>query len=209
MSVFDIARAAVRVVMKQVAKALNKISGGKITPNSVTVTGLLAHIPIAILIASGHFYWAALFLIIFGLFDTLDGELARLQKTVSNAGMFLDSATDRLKEAMLYTGAAYAIIATGRVYMAVWAVVACGASLSVSFIKSRGENAFKDTRLTPSELNRVFADGLAKFEVRMAIFIIGLLSGRVILAVIIIAVLAGLTALGRLYRIFKKLNVQA
>lgn len=207
MKIIDALGSSVRSVIRSIAVFLHKISGGRLTANMVTITALLAHVPIAWLIATQNFRLAGVLLIVFGLFDTLDGELARLQKRASNAGMFLDSSTDRFKEVLLYTGSAYAIIATGKVYMAVWAVAACGASLSVSFVKSRGENAFKDSRLTPNELNRVFADGLARLEVRMLILVIGLFSEQLILAIVVIAVLASLTAFGRLLRIFRKLNV--
>ena len=49
---------------------------------------------------------AALLLAVFGLFDTLDGELARLQGTESPQGAFLDSVTDRMKEILVYVGLA-------------------------------------------------------------------------------------------------------
>ncbi len=59
--------------MRHVARALNYLSGGKLTPNQVTISGLLAHVPIVWLIATGHGVIAGVMLIIFGLFDTLDG----------------------------------------------------------------------------------------------------------------------------------------
>ncbi|HSX23728.1 MAG TPA: CDP-alcohol phosphatidyltransferase family protein, partial [Candidatus Saccharimonadales bacterium] len=193
--------------MRAVAGILNTAAGGRVSPNMVTVTGFLAHIPIAWLIATRHNIWAAGLLLIFGLFDTLDGELARLQKRATSAGMLLDASTDKMKETLLYIGAAYGIIAsTGRPYLAVWAVAACGASLCVSYVKAKGETAVKDANLTPNEINRLFGDGLMRFEVRMSVLFVGLLSNRLALAVIVIAVLSALTALGRLIRIIAKLN---
>ncbi|MDQ5958686.1 MAG: CDP-alcohol phosphatidyltransferase family protein, partial [Patescibacteria group bacterium] len=64
--------------MSKIAGLLNKISGGKITPNGITWFGFFMHIPIAYFIATGNLIIAGVGLIIFGLFDTLDGELARL-----------------------------------------------------------------------------------------------------------------------------------
>src|SRR5205085_12126990 len=92
--VLDAVRDMVRAVMRTVARGLNRLTGGKLSPNAVTIVGLLAHLPIAYFIATGRLTLAAVLLVIFGLFDTLDGELARLQKRASNIGMFLDSATD-------------------------------------------------------------------------------------------------------------------
>jgi CDP-diacylglycerol--glycerol-3-phosphate 3-phosphatidyltransferase len=191
--------------MRSIAKGLHVLSGGRISPNAITIIGVLAHLPIAFLIASNHFIWAALFLLIFGLFDTLDGELARLQKRDSAAGMLLDASTDRFKEVILYSGAAYSFVSVGRPYMTVWAVIACGASLCVSYVKAKGETAVAKSNLTVSEVNRLFQDGLGRFEVRMGVLLLGLLSGRLILATIIIALLSIYTALTRLITISKKL----
>jgi CDP-diacylglycerol---glycerol-3-phosphate 3-phosphatidyltransferase len=204
-AVLDKLRALVRGVMKQVAVSLNTLTGGKLSPNTVTITGLLAHLPIALLIATGHTIWAAFLLLIFGLFDSLDGALARLQKRDSAAGMLLDATTDRMKEIMLYTGAAYLFVALGRPYMATWAVVACGASLCVSYVKAKGETAVAKSDLSASEVNRLFQDGLGRFEIRMFVLLVGLLSGRVILAVIVIALLSVYTAFDRLIKISRKL----
>lgn len=204
-SVIDPVRKLVRLFMTRVAKDLDKLSGGRISPNMITIVGLLAHIPIAWLIATNQYVLAAILLIIFGLFDTLDGSLARLQKRDSLTGMLLDASTDRFKEVMLYTGAAYSFISLGQPYAAVWAVIACGASLSVSYVKAKGETAVAKSKLTASEVNRLFQDGLLRFEVRMFVLVIGLLSGRLILAVMVIAVLSTITALERLIKISRKL----
>lgn len=204
-SVIDPVRKLVRLFMTRVAKDLDKLSGGRISPNMITIVGLLAHIPIAWLIATNQYVLAAILLIIFGLFDTLDGSLARLQKRDSLTGMLLDASTDRFKEVMLYAGAAYSFISLGQPYAAVWAVIACGASLSVSYVKAKGETAVAKSKLTASEVNRLFQDGLLRFEVRMFVLVIGLLSGRLILAVMVIAVMSTITALERLIKISRKL----
>jgi len=198
----------IRRLMRAVARFLNSISRGKITPDSITTIGLLAHLPIAYLIATGHFGWAAGLLLVFGLFDTLDGELARLQKRASSAGMLYDASTDRFKEVLLYSGIAYWLSTTTHPHNASWAVLALGASLSVSYVKAKGETAVKNSRLTPNEINRLFQDGLLRFEFRIALLILGLASNRLLWATIIIAVLASYTALSRLVKIRQALHVQ-
>jgi phosphatidylglycerophosphate synthase len=190
---------AVRSVMRTVARALNKLSGGHLSPHAVTVFGLLAHVPIAILIARGYFGYAAVGLIVFGLFDTLDGELARLQNRASNLGMFLDSTTDRLKEIMIYVGLAFALVAFDKPYMAVWALAAVGLSLLTSYI-----NAWGDVVL--ARVNSSLRGGFLPFEVRMTLIIIALLTSRLSLLVVFIAIGAGLTVLDRSFRIIRKLS---
>jgi len=201
----DSIRNSIRGVMRGIARQLHALSGGKLHPDMVTLFGLVMHIPIAWLIAVEHNIWAAILLVVFGLFDTLDGELARLQGRASARGMLLDASTDRMKEVLIYMGAAYAIAMGDFPGEAVWAVAACGASLCVSYIKAKGESAIASKKNIPHhELNRIFKDGLAPFEVRMAIVVVGLLVNQLVFAVGLIAVLATYTAIQRLILISRK-----
>lgn len=199
---------AVRTGMRAIARWLNRVSGGHITPNAVTIFGFLMHVPIAVLIATSHPLRAAVLLVIFGLFDTLDGELARLQGTSSTQGMLLDASTDRMKEVLLYGGVAYVLASSSHPLNAVWATVACGASLCVSYVKAKGEAAVASgTKKIPHDvLNRMFKDGVLTFEIRMVVLILGLITGYLVVAVAVIAVLAGFTAFQRLITISKALD---
>lgn len=210
----DGCRTIVKGWMNLLAAVLNKLSGGKLSPNAVTILALIMHLPIAYLIAIGYLWWAAGLLLVFGLFDALDGALARLQKRAGNAGMLLDATTDRIKETILYCGVAYSLIAGPNPKLAVWAVAACGASLCVSYVKAKGETAVSDHKLTPNEINRLFQDGLLRFEIRMTILIIGLIANQLAIAVIVIAIFSTFTVFGRLISITKYLlsneaNVQS
>lgn len=197
----DIVRQNVRKLMGRIAGTLNNFSGGKVTPDMVTLTGLIAHVFIAYLIAMRHPIWAAGLLVIFGLFDTLDGELARLQKRDGSRGMLLDASTDRMKEVLLYTGIAYFFVVLDYPFFAVWAVAACGASICVSYVKAKGETAVKNSHLSPNQINRVFQDGLARFEVRMFLIVVGLLTALLPEMLIIITLLSTFTAFSRLIKI--------
>jgi CDP-diacylglycerol--glycerol-3-phosphate 3-phosphatidyltransferase len=203
----ELIKQAVRRMMHVLARILNKLSGGKITPNGVTLFGVAMHIPIAWLIAIHSNIWAAISLLVFGLLDTVDGELARLQNRASPQGRLLDSVTDRVKEVMLYMGVAYAIIASGsHTYMAVWAVAACGCSLLTSYVNAAGDSIMVGKKSAEHVGNKAFRGGLLPFEIRMFILIVGLLSNQVVPAVIIIALGAAYTALSRLYRVLGRLT---
>ncbi len=202
----DTIRDSVRAQMDKIAKWLNATSKGAIKPNHITYIGLLMHIPIALLIAVGSFYFAAVLLVIFGLFDALDGALARVQKSDSAAGMLLDASTDRVKEIFLYIGAAYYAVTLANPIGAVWAVAACGASLSVSYVKAKGETAVSSSNLSPSQINRLFADGVMRFEVRMTVLVIGLLVNQLLPALVIITLLSTYTTFDRLLRIQRKIS---
>ena len=205
MFVVEQIRTGVKAVMHQVAKGLNHLSGGRISANAITLVGFFMHFPIAYYIATGEFYLAAGLLVVFGLFDSLDGALARLQHKASNAGMLLDASTDRMKEVILYTGAAYGLVQTGQANWSVWAVVACGASLCVSYVKAKGETAVAGGSLSANEVNRLFQDGFGRFEVRMFLLIIGLLADQLATVLVVIALLSTYTAFERLIKISRKL----
>lgn len=201
----DLVRNPIKAFMGHLALLLNKLSGGRITPAAITLLGLFAHVVIAYLIAVGHYTIAALLLLVFGLFDALDGALARIQGTASNPGMLLDASTDRMKEVMLYSGAAFALIDRGQPYWAVWAVVACGASLVVSYVKAKGETAVAGGKLSANEVNRLFQDGIMRYEIRMFFLFVGLLVNRLAFALLLIAITSVFTAISRLVGIMRKI----
>ena len=201
----DVIRNAIKALMSALAITLNKATGGKLSADVITLIGLFSHIPIAWLIAIQKNYLAAGLLVFFGLFDSVDGALARAQKKSSSRGMLLDASTDRIKEVILYVGASSALVASGYASWAGWAVAACGASLVVSYVKAKGETAISDKKLSPSDINRIFADGIMRYEIRMFVLIVGLLTNTLRYALVFIAVTSALTAIGRFHKISQKL----
>jgi phosphatidylglycerophosphate synthase len=225
-------RNSVKKVMHQVAVALNALSGGRLTPNMVTIVGLLAHIPIAWMIANNYLIVAGLWLIVFGLFDTLDGELARLQKRDSPAGMFLDSVTDRIKEIMIYIGLSAYILynnySSGVGFPECGKTVFCsdalagtitnnpltvlliigilGGSLLTSYLNAWGETVLIRAGASKTTLNKTFRGGLASFEVRMTLLVIALLTGYILPIMLLLSILVVLTIIGRMAKVFRELN---
>lgn len=205
-------RRRVRATARRLATVLERLTGGRVHPAMITLTGLIAHLPIAVLIANNDMLLSAVLLAFFGLFDTLDGELARLQKRASIRGMLLDSITDRMKETLLYGGVAYNLAIFHGPLAAALAAVACGASVCVSYVQAKGEAAVstRGAALPHDTLNRLFRGGLLTFEVRIVVLIIGLVFDQLVIAVTVIAVLASYTAWQRLIQISQQLpNEQA
>jgi CDP-diacylglycerol--glycerol-3-phosphate 3-phosphatidyltransferase len=207
MRLIDLVRTRIRAVVKLFAHWLNRVTNGKITPDSVTWVGFLMHIPIAYCIVRGDYILGAILLVIFGLFDTLDGELARLQSRASSRGMLLDALTDRLKEVTLYTGIAVRLSDVHSAAVA-WCVLACGASLSVSYVKAKGEAAIasQSKGMNHHKMNYLFKDGLMSFEIRMVVLIVGLLINQLPIAVIFIALSSLLTVIPRYTHIARELH---
>lgn len=189
MQVLDQARKVTRNAGHQVAAYLDQLSHGKLTANGLTSIAVVMHIPIALLIGYGYLTLAGILTIIFGLFDILDGELARLQKRASPRGMLYDATTDRIKETALFAGIAFYLSRGPNAHLAYLAVVACGAVLSVSYAKAKGEAAIALKRKITDHhtLNRHFNEGLVPYEVRITIIIIGLLFHVIVAATAAVA----------------------
>jgi CDP-diacylglycerol--glycerol-3-phosphate 3-phosphatidyltransferase len=72
-----------------------------LTPNVMTWLGFIVNIGAAVLVGTGHFLAAGFVMGAAGIFDMLDGALARLTGRVSRFGGILDSTLDRLSEAVV------------------------------------------------------------------------------------------------------------
>jgi CDP-diacylglycerol--glycerol-3-phosphate 3-phosphatidyltransferase len=93
----DWARGIARQVARLVAKS-------HLTPNSLTIIGLLLNFPVAYVLAQGWFIWGGLLVIFAGVFDMLDGALAKVTGRVTQFGGFLDSTMDRYSEVIIFLG---------------------------------------------------------------------------------------------------------
>lgn len=118
----------------------NKITGQlveniNINPNIVTIIGLLISVFSGVLYASGNLGAGALFIIISGFCDMIDGAIARKQNRKTRFGGFLDSTCDRFADAAIIIGIMY----SGYVDPILGAL-AIHASLTVSYIRAKAES---------------------------------------------------------------------
>ncbi|MFC6086161.1 CDP-alcohol phosphatidyltransferase family protein [Sphaerisporangium aureirubrum] len=193
-----------RRLMRRLAAAIDRVGRGRVTPDMVTLGGAALHVPIAVLIALGHLIPAAVLLAVTLPLDVLDGELARLQGRAGVRGMLLDATSDRLSEAVIYCGIAYWLDVTG--HSAVWAVMACGAALSVSYIKAKGEAALATAGMDHDSMNRLFQVGVASLTNRKRVLVVGLLIGQVWPATVVVVLLSLLTVRQRWVAITRHLS---
>src|SRR6266700_170146 len=91
------ARYLVTLIMKP-------LSGLGVTPNMLTVIGLLLSILTAIVIAQGFLFVGGLLVLFAGIFDMFDGALARAQNAATTFGAFFDSTLDRYSESIILFG---------------------------------------------------------------------------------------------------------
>ena len=171
-----------------------------ITPNALTWFGLLVAIGAAVLISTGHIFAAGFVVLAGGLFDMLDGALARLTNSTSRFGAILDSTLDRLSEAVILLAVLVAYT-RGLVEPAVAGVVVVGlawlGSLLVSYIRARAEALGIECEV-----------GIFTRAERVVILVLGLLlsqiDGALLIALAVIAALSLITAGQRLVYVWQK-----
>jgi CDP-diacylglycerol---glycerol-3-phosphate 3-phosphatidyltransferase len=157
-----------------------------LTPNTITVIGLLITIVASALVGAGWLIVGAAVLTVGSLLDAVDGALARAQGGGTAFGSFLDSTLDRASEAILYAGiAAWFLTAVDEPALPVIVtLVALAGSFLVSYARARAEGI----GLTASV-------GLAPRTERLVLVIAGIALAGLGLTQILIAVLALIAAL--------------
>lgn len=112
------------------------------TPLSISLTGLIITAVSGLIIARGSLFFGALVFLVGSAFDMFDGDLARLQGTVSKRGAFLDSCFDRLGEAFLFAGLTWYFASLpqdqGRLALLLITGTVVG-SLTTSYVRARAE----------------------------------------------------------------------
>ncbi len=119
------------------------------TPNAVTTTGLLLNIGVAIIFIKGgeignrgdlsYVGWAGALILFAGLFDMLDGQVARLGNMSSTYGALFDSVLDRYSELIMFLGVCYYLIAHHYFFSSLFAFIALIGSMMVSYTRARSE----------------------------------------------------------------------
>jgi len=128
-----------RAKVKPIVLALDGLG---MTPLSVSLVGLAITACSGLIIAQGNLFFGALVFAVGSAFDMLDGDLARLQGTVSAQGAFLDSCFDRLGEAFLFAGLTwyFATLPSGADATALVLITATVVgSLTTSYVRARAE----------------------------------------------------------------------
>jgi len=159
-----------------------------VSPNVLTLCGFLATLPVAYLLAKGHERVAGLLIIFVGLFDALDGALARITGKVTPFGAFFDSTLDRFSEIALYLGLLYlyrgATLETVLIYLTITG------SLMVSYTRARADGLGVECKV-----------GFFSRLERMAVLVVGLILEQTLLALIVLAIFSNLTALQRIWHV--------
>src|SRR5579864_1529447 len=170
-----------------------------ITPNTLTLLGLVLSMATAIVIARGYFLVGGLLVLFAGIFDMFDGALARARNASSTFGAFLDSTLDRYSESIILFGLFWYTLQAGTLQDHFWPFhheqtwmlssiyIAVVGSLMVSYAKARAEGLGLECKT-----------GLLARPERVVILAIGLQPGFVIWALVLLAIFSNVTAVQRI-----------
>lgn len=189
-------------------------------PNWFTTLGFLLSILCAWEIASGRLVLGGFLVLLSGLFDVIDGAVARKTGRVTRFGAVYDSTMDRYSEATVFFGLGFYLIGNSFYLTSVAAVFAIGGSIMVSYIRARAETLGFKANV-----------GLARRQERVIILGVGLVLNvldplfdkafegifgpafgaesshpplALAASVVLLAILTNLTAIQRLYYVHKQ-----
>ncbi|MCF6242120.1 MAG: CDP-alcohol phosphatidyltransferase family protein, partial [Bacteroidales bacterium] len=86
-----------------------------------------------------YIMWFGIILLFAGVFDMLDGQLARSTKKMTTFGALFDSTFDRYSEMIMFFGIAYYLVAYHYFLSSVFAFIAMIGSIMVSYVRARAE----------------------------------------------------------------------
>ncbi len=120
-----------------------------ITPNQITTIGFLLNVVSAVILIVGaekgnrgdyhYITWFGISLLFAGVFDMLDGQLARRLNKMTKFGALFDSVIDRYSELIMFFGISYYLASHHYFLSAVFAFIAMIGSIMVSYVRARAE----------------------------------------------------------------------
>lgn len=198
-------RKTFRGVLEAVARFFNRLG---VTPNQLTLIGLVLQGIVAVVIAAGYLQLAGILLIFFSIFDAFDGTLARMTGQASRFGAFFDATIDRYAESIVlfgllvyYSGQPDSTTQTLLIYVAIVG------SLLVSYTRAKAES-----------LDIPCKEGILTRAERVVLLVIGLLLGTwqpiaalpdaLTVVLWLLAILSNVTAVQRVLAVRKTVREQ-
>jgi CDP-diacylglycerol--glycerol-3-phosphate 3-phosphatidyltransferase len=187
--------------MRELAR--NRLIESRLTPNAISVTGLIGNVIAAALILEHHFVLAGIAFILGSLCDMFDGRYSRMSGKGTPFGAFLDSTLDRVEEGIVLAAVAAWFAESGNEFAVGATVVAVVGSYMVSYTRARAEALGVECKV-----------GIASRAVRVVILSAGLVFGAEELipgldllepAIYVLAALTVFTALQRVLHVRRQL----
>ncbi|HEX3040799.1 MAG TPA: CDP-alcohol phosphatidyltransferase family protein [Solirubrobacterales bacterium] len=160
-------RAGARNGQELRAIARDRLIESRLTPNAISMVGLLGNLVAAALVTQRLFFLAGVAFVLGSVMDTLDGRYSRMSGKGTLFGAFLDSTLDRIEEGIVLAAVAGYFAVQGDDVAAAMCVVAVLFSLMVSYTRARAEALGVECKV-----------GLATRPVRVVILSIGLIFAK-------------------------------
>jgi CDP-diacylglycerol--glycerol-3-phosphate 3-phosphatidyltransferase len=190
--------AELRTVMR------NRLIESRLTPNAISITGLVLNVAAAVLITQRLFFLAGLTFIVGSVMDMLDGRYSRMSGKGTPFGAFLDSTLDRIEEGIVLTAVAAYFAERGDEFAVAAVVLVVLGSLMVSYTRARAEALGVECKV-----------GLATRPVRVVILSGGILFAKgagigdfelLAPAIYVMAALTAITVVQRVWHVYRELR---
>ncbi len=172
----------------------------RINPNYLTFIGLIINIGAAVLFGYGNadnqaslFRWAAVTIIGAGIFDMVDGRVARATGQVTEFGGFFDSVIDRYSDVALYFGLLVYYARANRFFYIVLTALVMVTSVLISYTRARAEVLIPKCKV-----------GFMERPERIVLVIIGGLFNRMAPVLWVIAVIGNITVIHRIWYTYQQ-----
>jgi len=173
----------------------------RLNPNHFTTIGLIISVYAAYLFGSGNLRWGGILMLLGGIFDIIDGRVARATNRVTKFGALYDSTLDRYSEVMIFFGLAYYFVTVpwriGEINVslvtAVAVCVAIGGSIMTSYVRARAEGLGLECKV-----------GVMQRPERVLFIAFGAVIHEValVIAIFLVASFSNITAIQRLYHVW-------
>ena len=165
----------------------------RINPNLLTFLGFLITIMAAVCLARGKFWQAGLVIMLAGVFDMLDGRVARTTNSVTKFGAFFDSVLDRYSDIAMFLGLMIYYSKAQRLsYTLLSGIVLMGAVMT-SYTRARAESLIPKCKV-----------GFMERPERLVLMILGALTDRMAPVLWVMAFFSNLTVIHRIAYTWKE-----
>lgn len=197
----DVLAAGLRMISELIRPIVGKylllvgriVARSGLSPNALTVIGVVLNGVVAAIIAAGALTPGGVLLLVASAFDMLDGAVARVTGSTSRLGGFLDSTLDRYSEVVVYIGVLVYLLRTDDGDLgALLVLLSATGALLISYARARAEAAGYHATV-----------GLAARTERVILLALCLIFARPLWALWVLAIVTHLTALTRIVHVWR------
>lgn len=187
-------RTPVDKAVKPLGNGLRKTG---LTPDHLTVVGLVVACGAAVAIGAGYLRVGLLLVVLAALPDLLDGALAKASNTSSQRGAFFDSTIDRFADALLFGGVAWYLASEKSPHMSMLPFAVMALSSIISYMRAKAESLGLEAK-----------GGIMERAERIILLCFGLLFPVLLVPILwVMLALTAVTAVQRFVKVWKQAAV--